>query len=208
MNSREEFTLAFHFPTNYVLPNKGSVEIRLQDLSDRDAPTTLFAWGSNQLPVQPWCMQFGVEAQTPPPFGFSHSVSVSIRQGDGSLLVNEEKLFRHTPGQAQDINLSPSGHQYVEYLLRTRIARPADATWTAVLHESDDREAILGQATTRFSDDGLYIDYDPALVIPGKKYSLSGTENSSWSPKGLRVRLHPRDIVLKAITPDIQFGTH
>ncbi|MCY1398808.1 hypothetical protein D3C76_755360 [compost metagenome] len=204
MNTMEEFTLAFHFPNGYVLPEKGSVEVSLQDLSDSSMPSTIAAWGSNKIPQQPWRMQFRIAEHSHKPAGPNHSVSVSIRQDDGTLLVNDNKLLVISPGKEQDVYLSPRGYLHVEYLIRTREGRPAGTTWTAKLHEADNREAVIGQAIARFEDNGVYINYDRCLVVAGKKYSVSGTENSSRHEK--RIRLRPRDVVLKAITPSIEFG--
>ncbi|MCY1407106.1 hypothetical protein D3C76_435090 [compost metagenome] len=204
MNPQERFTLAFHFPTGFVLPKNGSVEVRLQDLSDKNTPTTIAAWGSNKPPAQPWRMQFTVDEHNHASAGPNHAVSVSIREEDGTWLVNDANILISNNGQEQKLNLSPRGHLYVEYSLRTREGRPANTNWTAILHEADNRDAILGQAIARFEDYGVYIDYDPSLVVDGKKYSVSGTESSNHHEK--RISLRPRDIVLKPVTPDIEFG--
>jgi hypothetical protein len=100
-------------------------------------------------------------------------------------------IVHHAPHR-QILHLSPIGRLYIQ-AQAPRAVEPDHAV-TVAAHEHDDNQAVVTQIhISENQAQAFYLEYDPATVVPGKRYTLTATENEYLNS----IAVYPGSVVLK-----------
>jgi uncharacterized lipoprotein YbaY len=169
-----------HFPPDFELPESCEISIRVQNITNRDAPRLHCQWGSNQLSsTRPIIFPVVVDSQSNT-FGSRFSINVKISHQGTALLLDLEQDFRWAGGDHDtDIHLSPVGYIAAQKHWMPKIDYPADSELILKLIEmktDDQPEIVVSEAvglTAQMTP--TYLKYDPSVIKPGQLYTLTGT---------------------------------
>jgi hypothetical protein len=98
----------------------------------------------------------------------------------------------HRAPHRQILHLSPIGRLYLQ-AQEPQAVQPEHAV-TVVAHEHDNTAAQLMQIhISEKMAEAFYLEYDPDTVVPGKRYTLTATENEYRNS----IAVSPGSVVLK-----------
>ncbi|WP_347904394.1 hypothetical protein [Pseudomonas purpurea] len=198
--STHTVTATLHLPNNYKLPETGSTDIKVRNITDRATPFTHHVWGADRLPAEsPWRFTFNIDSSVTE-VGDTFAINVNMAHEGAALLLDIEHTFRWGGGdQEVNIDLSPVGYIAIKKAFMPRIGYPHDSKLIVKLIEKTTDggpEVVLGEAVGLTADTRpVYLRYDPLVIKPGQRYALTGsfeTLNRTLMTLGLK----PNELVL------------
>jgi hypothetical protein len=189
-----------HFPPDYEVPEGCSINIKIQNATDRTTPILQGIWGSNTLPSErPINFAVNVDSNLNA-VGSRFVINVKISHQQTALLLDTEREFYWARGDHDaDIHLSPVGYIAVEKTWMPRIGYPADSKLYVKLIEpvSDENfETLVCEGVGLTTQPNFYLKYDPSMIKPGRLYTLSGSFET-YGQRRLSLGLHPAKLILK-----------
>lgn len=193
-NNQEQYvTLTFSLPQDYYPPNDGEGQTRIRVYTAHSTPPARVA-------EQSYSLLRGGRWN----YSFSHNYSdVSVKylikvsmthNGVPQLIDLDYFVVVHRAPHRQLINLSPIGRLFVQ--AQEPEAVETEHALTIAAHEQDDTDAQLTQITiSEQTATSFYLKYDPDMVAPGKRYSLTGTENRYRNS----IPVYPGSVVLNPL---------
>ncbi|WP_448106545.1 hypothetical protein [Pseudomonas azerbaijanoccidentalis] len=193
-NNQEQYvTLTFSLPQDYYPPSDGEGETRISVYTiHTTSPVNLAEQSYSLLRNGRWNYSF--------PHNYSdvsvkYLVKVSMTHNGIPLLIDLDYfVIVHRAPHRQIINLSPIGRLYIQ-AQEAEIVESEHAL-TIAAHEHGGAYAQLTQVTiSEQMATAFYLDYDPDTVTPGKRYTLTGTENKYRNS----IQVYPDSVVLNPI---------
>jgi uncharacterized lipoprotein YbaY len=190
-----------HFPADFELPSGCDISIRVQNVTNRDAPKLHSQWGSNQLPsTLPIHFPVVIDSELND-IGSRFSIHVKISHDGIPVLLDLEQIFWWAGGDHNtDIHLSPVGYIAVEKSWMPRIGYPADSKLYVKLIEMTTEgqpELIISETvglTAQMTP--IYLKYDQSMIKPGQLYTLTGSFEG-YGQHRMSLGLKPAKLILK-----------
>lgn len=194
-NQHQYITLTLSLPQDFYPPDDGDGETHINVYTAHTNPPTKVA-------EQSYCVLRGGRWN----YSFPHNhddvsvkylIKVNMTHNGIPLLIDLDYfVVVHRAPHRQTINLSPIGRLFVQ-TQEPRIIEP-DHALTIAAHQHDATDVQLTQVTiSEQMATSFYLEYDPDSVAPGKRYTLTGTENRYRNP----ISVYPESVVLNPI-PD------
>ena len=186
-----------HFPPDFELPEDCEISIRIQNITNRDAPRLHSKWGSNTLPSKrPINFSVIVDSDLVN-IGSRFSIDVKIAHQGTALLLDLEQDFWWAGGDHDtDIHLSPVGYIAVEKFWMPRIGYPEDSKLFVKLTTDDNREVVVSESVSLTKQiTPFYLRYDPSVIKPGQLYALTGSFET-YGQRQLSLGIKPAKLVL------------
>jgi hypothetical protein len=190
-NTNNYVTLTFSLPEDFLPPDDGEGETCI---SVQTANSTTFIKVAQSRKPELYSGRWK--------FSFMHNysdvsvkylVTISMTHNGVPLLIDLDYfVIVHRAPHRQTLHLSPVGRLYLQ-AQEPKAVQPEHAV-TVVAHEHDDTAAQLTQIhISEKMAEAFYLEYDPDTVVPGKRYTLTATENEYRNS----IEVYPRSVVLK-----------
>ena len=190
-----------HFPPRFELLPGCEISIKVQDISDRNAPKLHSQWGSNHLSsTLPINFPVVIDSEVNE-VGSRFSINVKISFLDSQLLLDLDQTFWWGGGDHDtDIYLSTVSHIAVFKSWMPQIGYPADSKLFVKLVElNDDGQpgAVIDEAVGLTAQTTpIYLKYNPFKIWPGQEYALIGSFEG-YGQKVLALGLKPGKLILQ-----------
>lgn len=199
MMTQHTINALLHLPADYELPEGCDINIKVQNVTDRDAPTLHSIQGSNKLSsARPINLAIVVDSDLVQ-IGSRFSVDVNIAHQGTALLLDITQVFTWAGGDHDtDIYLSPVGCIAAKISFMPRIAYPEDSKLYVKLIENTTTPEIIVSETVGLTAQTtpVYLNYDPSMIKPGQHYALLGSFET-YSRQQLSLGLRPAKLILK-----------
>ncbi len=195
MNSLEDtsryITLTFSLPEDFLPPSDGEGETYISvQTANSSTPVKVTQSREPVLRSGRWNFSF--------PHNYTdasvkYRVTVSMTHNGAPLLIDLDYfvIVHHAPHR-QTLHLSPIGRLYIQ-AQEPQPVEPEHAV-TVVAHEHDNAAVQLTQVhISEKMAEAFYLEYDPETVVPGKRYTLTATENEYRNS----IEVYPHSVVLK-----------
>jgi len=173
--SPQTINVTFSLPPDFNAPLDGNNEtvVDVQLINTRQT-TSVKHWRYPSIVDGQWYFRFPHRLTD---VSVKYRVTVQLfHNGQPLLLEQEHFVIVHQAPHRQTLHLSPIGYLYVEVQEPEMI--PPEQAITISLHEKESPDVELARVShdeeTAIS---FYLKYDPAHVVPGKRYALTGIEN-------------------------------
>ncbi|WP_439820757.1 hypothetical protein ACSPX5_00445 [Pseudomonas sp. HLG18] len=173
--SPHTINVTFSLPPDFNAPLDGNNEtvVDVQLINTRQT-TSVKHWRYPSIVDGQWNFRFPHRLTD---VSVKYRVTVQLfHNGQPLLLEQEHFVIVHQAPHRQTLHLSPIGYLYVEVQEPEMI--PPEQAITISLHEKESPDVELARVShdeeTAIS---FYLKYDPAHVVPGKRYALTGIEN-------------------------------
>jgi hypothetical protein len=168
-------TVDFRLPADFRTPEAGNNETVVSvKVVNAKSPINLKDWRHSSLLDVGWTFSFPHRYNE---MTVKYQINIQMFHDQQPLLVEQDYfVIVHTAPHRQTLHLSPIGFLYVEVQEPRAIA--VQEAVTVSLHDVDNPRFELASAThDERTATSFYLKYDPARVVPGKRYTLSGIEN-------------------------------
>jgi hypothetical protein len=184
-------TLTFSLPEDFLPPSGGEGEtyISVHTLNS-SSPIKVAQSRDPVLRSGRWNFSF---AHNYSDVSVKYLVTVSMTHNGVPLLIDLDYfVIVHRAPHRQILHLSPIGRLYLQ-AQEPQAVQPEHAV-TVVAHEHDNTAAQLTQIhISEKMAEAFYLEYDPDTVVPGKRYTLTATENEYRNS----IAVSPKSVVLK-----------
>ncbi|AWM90531.1 hypothetical protein DJ564_06700 [Pseudomonas sp. 31-12] len=190
-NTSNYVTLTFSLPEDFLPPDDGNGETFIGvQTANSSFPINVAQSRTPNLYSGSWNFSF--------PHNYSdisvkYLVTINMTHNGVPLLIDLDYfvIVHHAPHR-QILHLSPIGRLYIQ-AQAPRTVEPEHAV-TVAAHEHDDTQALVTQIhISENQAQAFYLEYDPATVVPGKRYTLTATENEYLNS----IAVYPGSVVLK-----------
>lgn len=184
-------TLTFSLPEDFLPPSGGEGETYISvHTANSFAPIKVAQSREPVLRSGRWNFSF---AHNYSDVSVKYLVTVSMTHNGVPLLIDLDYfVIVHRAPHRQTLHLSPIGRLYLQ-AQEPQAIQPEHAV-TVVAHEHDDTAAQLTQIhISEKMAEAFYLEYDPDTVVPGKRYTLTATENEYRNS----IAVSPGSVVLK-----------
>lgn len=190
-NTSNYVTLTFNLPEDFLPPSDGEGETCISvHTANSSFPVKVAQSRKPNLYSGSWNFSF--------PHNYSdvsvkYLVKINMTHNGVPLLIDLDYfvIVHHAPHR-QILHLSPIGRLYIQ-AQAPRAVEPEHAV-TVAAHEHDDNQAVVTQIhISENQAQAFYLEYDPATVVPGKRYTLTATENEYLNS----IAVYPGSVVLK-----------
>lgn len=169
--------LTLNLPADFRTPLGGQHEtvIDVHAMTPTSQSTEVGSWRYASIVESPWTFWFKHNYTTN--IGIKYRIRIQFFHDSKPLLLQQDHLIivNNTPHR-EILHLSPIGQVYVRVEEPRDI--PAEEAVMVRLHEVDSPEMEIARATQdEQGATSFYLKYDPDNVVPGKHYSLTGTDN-------------------------------
>jgi len=190
-NNNPYITLTFSLPEDFLPPSSGEGETYISvHAANSLTPVKVAQSREPILRSGRWNFSF---AHNYSDISVKYLVAVSMTHNGAPLLIDLDYfvIVHRTPHQ-QTLHLSPIGRLYLQ-AQAPQAVQPEHAV-TVVAHEFDDTTAQLTPIhISEKMAEAFYLEYDPETVVPGKRYTLTATENEYLNS----IAVYPGSVVLK-----------
>lgn len=174
--SNSRVGLTFSLPPDFQAPAGGHQEtvIDIHVVSKPSQPIKVGSWRYASIVDGQWTFWFQHAHVN---IGVKYRVRIQLFHDNKPLLLQQDHfiIVNNTPHR-ETVHLSPIGQLYVSVQEPRDI--PAEEAVTVRLHEIDQPEIELVRVTQdEQRATSFYLKYDADKVLPGKRYSLTGTDN-------------------------------
>lgn len=190
-NTPPYVTLTFSLPEDFIPPSDGEGETYISvHTANSSTPIKVAQSREPVLRSGRWNFYF---AHNYSDVGVKYLVTVSMSHNGVPLLIDLDYfVIVHRAPHRQTLHLSPIGRLYLQ-AQEPRAVQPEHAV-TVVAHAHDDTAAQLTQIhISEKMAEAFYLEYDPDTVVPGKRYTLTATENEYHNS----ITVYPGSVVLK-----------
>jgi len=195
MNSLEDtnryITLTFSLPEDFLPPSDGEGETYISvQTANSSTPVKVAQSREPVLRSGRWSFSF---AHNYSDVSVKYRVTVSMTHNGVPLLIDlDHFVIVHRAPHRQTLHLSPIGRLYIQ-AQEPQPVEPEHAV-TVVAHEHDNAAVQLTQVhISEEMAEAFYLEYDPETVVPGKRYTLTATENEYRNS----IEVYPHSVVLK-----------
>ena len=195
MNSLEDtnryITLTFSLPEDFLPPSDGEGETYISvQTANSSTPVKVAQSREPVLRSGRWNFSF---AHNYSDVSVKYRVTVSMTHNGAPLLIDlDHFVIVHRAPHRQTLHLSPIGRLYIQ-AQEPQAVEPEHAV-TIVAHEHDNAAVQLTQVhISEQMAEAFYLEYDPDTVVPGKRYTLTATENEYRNS----IEVYPHSVVLK-----------
>ncbi|KAA0996871.1 hypothetical protein FQ192_03630 [Pseudomonas sp. ANT_J12] len=175
MNNNSTITLTFKLPPFYSVPTEGERETRINiQIINASRPITVMNRIHPDIADGQWNFSFPHNYED---VSVKYQVNVQLSHNRQPLLLDLDYFI--TVDKAphyQTLHLSPIGQLYVEAQQPKLVERDQAITIRAHEHNEPGAELVRIQCDEETAT-AFYLNYDPAQVVPGKRYTLKGMEN-------------------------------
>ncbi|MEJ5058626.1 MULTISPECIES: hypothetical protein [unclassified Pseudomonas] len=186
-------TLTLSLPDDLLLPNDGEGETYISvQTANSSNPVQVAHYKEPILRSGRWNFYFshnytGVSVK--------YRVNVSMSHKGVPLLIDlDHFVIVHRMPHRQTLNLSPVGRLYIQ-AQGPQVVKPEEAV-TIAAHEHDNAGMQLTKVhISEQLAEAFYLEYDPDAVVPGKRYTLTATENEYRNS----IEIYPESVVLKPL---------
>lgn len=190
-NTTPYVTLTFSLPEDYLPPSGGEGETYISvHTANSSTPIKVAQSRDPVLRSGRWNFSF---AHNYSDVSVKYLVTVSMTHNGVPLLIDLDYfVIVHRAPHRQILHLSPIGRLYLQ-AQEPQAVQPEHAV-TVVAHEHDNTAAQLTQIhISEKMAEAFYLEYDPDTVVPGKRYTLTATENEYRNS----IAVSPESVVLK-----------
>lgn len=182
-------TLTFSLPEDFLPPSDGETYINVQT-ANTSPPVNVAQSREPILRSGRWNFSF---AHNYSDVSVKYLVTINMTHNGVPLLIDLDYfVIVHRAPHRQTLHLSPIGRLFIQ-AQAPRPVEPEHAV-TVAAHEHDDTHARVTQIhISEKMAEAFYLEYDPATVVPGKRYTLTATENEYRNP----IAVYPESVVLK-----------
>lgn len=175
MSNNSTITLTFKLPPSYSVPTDGDCETRINiQVINIGHPLTVVNWSRPTIADGPWNFSF---AHRYVDVSVKYQINIQLIHNRNPLLLDLDYfVIVDKAPYYQTLHLSPIGQLYIEAQQPMRIEREQAVTIHAHEHNEPGAELVRIQCDEETAT-AFYLKYDPAQAIPGKRYTLKGTEN-------------------------------
>ena len=184
-------TLTFSLPEDFLPPSGGEGETYISvHTANSSTPIKVAQSRDPVLRSGRWNFSF---AHNYSDVSVKYLVTVSMTHNGVPLLIDLDYfVIVHRAPHRQILHLSPIGRLYLQ-AQEPQAVQPEHAV-TVVAHEHDNTAAQLTQIhISEKMAEAFYLEYDPDTVVPGKRYTLTATENEYRNS----IAVSPGSVVLK-----------
>ncbi|MGF6396493.1 hypothetical protein ABH905_000159 [Pseudomonas frederiksbergensis] len=184
-------TLTFSLPEDFLPPSGGEGETYISvHTANSSTPIKVAQSRDPVLRSGRWNFSF---AHNYSDISVKYLVTVSMTHNGVPLLIDLDYfVIVHRAPHRQTLHLSPIGRLYLQ-AQEPQAVQPEHAV-TVVAHEHDNTAAQLTQIhISEKMAEAFYLEYDPDTVVPGKRYTLTATENEYRNS----IAVSPESVVLK-----------
>ena len=184
-------TLTFSLPEDFLPPSGGEGETYISvHTANSSTPIKVAQSRDPVLRSGRWNFSF---AHNYSDVSVKYLITVSMTHNGVPLLIDLDYfVIVHRAPHRQTLHLSPIGRLYLQ-AQEPQAVQPEHAV-TVVAHEHDNTAAQLTQIhISEKMAEAFYLEYDPDTVIPGKRYTLTATENEYRNS----IAVSPGSVVLK-----------
>ncbi|MGF6220232.1 hypothetical protein [Pseudomonas frederiksbergensis] len=184
-------TLTFSLPEDFLPPSGGEGETYISvHTANSSTPIKVAQSRDPVLRSGRWNFSF---AHNYSDVSVKYLVTVSMTHNGVPLLIDLDYfVIVHRAPHRQILHLSPIGRLYLQ-AQEPQAVQPEHAV-TVVAHEHDNTAAQLMQIhISEKMAEAFYLEYDPDTVVPGKRYTLTATENEYRNS----IAVSPGSVVLK-----------
>lgn len=190
-NATPYITLTFSLPEDFLPPSDGEGETYISVQTTNTAtPLNVAQLREPMLRSGRWNFSF---AHNYFDVSVKYLVTINMTHNGVPLLIDlDYVVIVHRAPHRQTLHLSPIGRLYIQ-AQAPRAVEPEHAV-TVAAHEHDDTHALVTQIhVSEKMAEAFYLEYDPATVVPGKRYTLTATENEYRNS----IAVYPGSVVLK-----------
>ncbi|MBV7496822.1 hypothetical protein ACIPLA_18320 [Pseudomonas sp. NPDC086112] len=190
-NINPHVTLTFSLPEDFLPPSGGEGETYISvHTANSSTPIKVAQSRDPVLRSGRWNFSF---AHNYSDVSVKYLVTVSMTHNGVPLLIDLDYfVIVHRAPHRQILHLSPIGRLYLQ-AQEPQAVQPEHAV-TVVAHEHDNTAAQLTQIhISEKMAEAFYLEYDPDTVVPGKRYTLTATENEYRNS----IAVSPESVVLK-----------
>jgi hypothetical protein len=190
-NINPHVTLTFSLPEDFLPPSGGEGETYISvHTANSSTPIKVAQSRDPVLRSGRWNFSF---AHNYSDVSVKYLVTVSMTHNGVPLLIDLDYfVIVHRAPHRQILHLSPIGRLYLQ-AQEPQAVQPEHAV-TVVAHEHDNTAAQLMQIhISEKMAEAFYLEYDPDTVVPGKRYTLTATENEYRNS----IAVSPGSVVLK-----------
>ncbi|MHC8325155.1 hypothetical protein [Pseudomonas sp. LB1P83] len=184
-------TLTFSLPEDFLPPSDGLGETYISvQTANVLSPVTVAQSRKPELYSGRWNFSF---AHNYSDVSVKYLVTINMTHNGVPLLIDLDYfVIVHRTPHRQTLHLSPIGRLYIQ-AQAPRSVEPEHAV-TVAAHEHDNTQALVTQIhISEKAAEAFYLEYDPATVVPGKRYTLTATENEYRNS----IAVYPGSVVLK-----------
>jgi hypothetical protein len=190
-NPTHYITLTFSLPDDFMPPTSGEAETYISvHTANTQSPIKVAQSRKPMLYSGRWNFSF---AHSFSDVSVKYRVSVTMTHNGVPLLIDlDHFIIVHRTPHRQTLHLSPIGRLYIQ-AQEPQAVEPEHAV-TIVAHEHDNATVQLTQVhISEEMAEAFYLEYDPDTVVPGKRYTLTATENEYRNA----IEVYPGSVVLK-----------
>ena len=190
-NTSHYITLTFSLPEDFMPPTDGEAETYISVYTaNTQSPIKVAQSRNPMLYSGRWNFSF---AHRYSDVSVKYRVNVSMTHNGVPLLIDlDHFIVVHRAPHRQTLHLSPIGRLYIQ-AQEPQTVEPEHAV-TIVAHEHDNAAVQLTQVhISEHMAEAFYLEYDPDTVVPGKRYTLTATENEYRNS----IEVYPGSVVLK-----------
>jgi hypothetical protein len=190
-NTTSYITLTFSLPEDFLPPSDGEGETYISvQTANTSVPLNVAQLREPMLRSGRWNFSFAHHYSD---VSVKYLVTINMTHNGIPLLIDlDYVVIVHRAPHRQTLHLSPIGRLYIQAQAPRAVA-PEHAV-TVAAHEHDDTHALLTQIhVSEKMAEAFYLEYDPATVVPGKRYTLTATENEYRNS----IAVSPGSVVLK-----------
>ncbi|MFJ7285055.1 hypothetical protein [Pseudomonas sp. NPDC099000] len=190
-NTTPYITLTFSLPEDFSPPSDGEGETYISvQTANTSIPLNVVQFREPILRSGRWNFSF---AHNYSDVSVKYLVTINMTHNGVPLLIDlDYVVIVHRAPHRQTLHLSPIGRLYIQ-AQAPRAVEPEHAV-TLAAHEHDDTQALVTQIhVSEKMAEAFYLEYDPATVVPGKRYTLTATENEYQNS----IAVYPGSVVLK-----------
>ncbi|MEB0047726.1 MULTISPECIES: hypothetical protein [unclassified Pseudomonas] len=175
MNPNPSITLTFKLPPDYLVPNDGDCETRINiQVINASRPINVMNWSQPTIADGQWNFSFQHKYVD---VSVKYQVNIQLTHNRNPLLLDLDYFVTVAKApHRQIIHLSPIGQLYVEAQPPKTIEREQAVSISAHEYNEPDAELVRIQCDEETAS-AFYLNYDPAQAVPGKRYTLKGMEN-------------------------------
>lgn len=190
-NTSNYVTLTFSLPEDFLPPDDGNGETFIGvQTANSSFPIKVAQSRTPNLYSGSWNFSFPHNYSD---ISVNYLVTINMTHNGVPLLIDLDSfvIVHHAPHR-QILHLSPIGRLYIQ-AQAPRAVEPEHAV-TVAAHAHDDTQALVTQIhISENQAQAFYLEYDPATVVPGKRYTLTATENEYLNS----IAVYPGSVVLK-----------
>lgn len=190
-NTHPYVTLTFSLPEDFLPPSGGEGQTYISvHTANSSTPIKVAQSREPVLRSGRWNFSF---AHNYSDVSVKYLVAVSMTHNGVPLLIDLDYfVIIHRAPHRQTLHLSPVGRLYLQ-AQAPQAVQPEHAV-TVIAHEHNDTTAQLTPIhISEKMAEAFYLEYDPETVVPGKRYTLTATENEYRNS----IAVYPGSVVLK-----------